>query len=63
MIKLLGLASLIAVLGLSGTAVACSMEKSASTGNQPVTTATTQPNAPATDGTTTPKSTEVKTGG
>ena len=49
-------------LALSGGAFACSMEKNASSDSKPVTTATTQP---ATDGTTTttPKTTEVKTGG
>ena len=63
MSKLLGSATLIAMLALSGAAFACSMEKNASASSQPVTTATTRPNVPATDGTTTPKTTEVKTGG
>ncbi len=62
MTKLLGSMTLIAALALSGGAFACSMEKNASSDSKPVTTATTQP---ATDGTTTttPKTTEVKTGG
>lgn len=61
MSKLLGSLTLIATLALSGAAFACSMEKNASSNSAPVTTATSQP---ATDGTTTtPKTTEVKTGG
>jgi hypothetical protein len=61
--KLLGSLTLIAALGLSGTALACGMQKSVSADSKPVTTAATQPNFPASDGTTTPKTTEVKTGG
>ena len=60
MVKLLGSLTVIAALGLSGSALACGMKQSVSTGSKPVTTATTQP---TTDGTTTPKTTEVKTGG
>jgi hypothetical protein len=63
MSKLLGSVTLIAALALSGAAFACSMQKSVSADSKPVTTATTQPNLPATDGTATPKTTEVKTGG
>ncbi len=61
MSKLMGTMTLIAALGLSGAAFAC-MGKSVSADSKPVATATTQA-PPATDGTTTPKTTEVKTGG
>ena len=63
MLKLLGCLTLIAGLALSGVAFACGMGKSVSADSKPVTTATTQPNIPATDEATTPKTTEVKTGG
>jgi hypothetical protein len=60
----LGLTTLIAALALSGTAWACAAEKAASASDQPVVAATQQPAAtPATGTTTTPKTTEVKTGG
>ncbi len=64
MSKLLGSMTLIAALALSSAALACPMEKTADTGDQPVVTATKQPvTTPASDGTTAPKTTEVKTGG
>jgi ABC-type glycerol-3-phosphate transport system substrate-binding protein len=63
MSKLIGTMTLIAALALSGAAFACGMGKSVSADSEPVTTATTQPTPPPADGATTPKTTEVKTGG
>jgi ABC-type glycerol-3-phosphate transport system substrate-binding protein len=63
MSKLIGTMTLIAALALSGTAFACGASKSVSANSEPVTTATTQPNPPPADDATTPKTTEVKTGG
>ena len=63
MSKLIGTMTLIAALALSGTAFACGTGKSVSAGSEPVTTVTTQPSPPPADDATTPKTTEVKTGG
>ena len=63
MSKLIGTMTLIAALALSGTAFACGTGKSVSADSEPVSTATTQPSPPPADDATTPKTTEVKTGG
>ena len=64
MLVRLGLVGAVGALILSGTAFACPAEKSAEATGQPLVTATKQPAAlPASDGTATPKTTDVKTGG